>query len=264
MKKILFPTLMLLIGLITLSFTPAKDGVLLRLKPSKGSTYTVNNKVSMMNMMEIQGQSMTSSQVTEIRQTLTIKDVNTKDVTIEEKVDALKLTVSQMGMVLTYDSEHPEKTSPMLAGQVDEIAEVLNKVFTNKYDVQGNLMENEEEKEDDGMQSGSAIIPLPDEEVSVGSVWNKSRTQTIGEINIKADMTYTVTKVSKKSIEISISGTISGDEDVSGSYEGTASINPETGLIIKSSVKMNASLSISEQGLTIPLTMNGTTTITVE
>jgi hypothetical protein len=263
MKKILIPSLMLLIGFITLSFTPAKDGVVLRLKPNKGATFTVNTKVSMMNMMDVQGQSITTTQVSETRQSMTVKDVNEKEVSFDEKVEALKLTISQMGMVLTYDSEHPEKTSPMLANQVDEISAVLNEVTTTKYDVQGNPVEEDEEK-DQTSQSGSAIIPLADDAISEGSTWNTHKVQDISGTKLVADMNYKVTKVSKKSIEIAITGTISGDEEVSGSYEGTASINPETGMLIKSNIKMNASLTVSQQGMTFPLTMNGTTTVTVE
>lgn len=263
MKKFIIPSLMILLGFITMSLTPAKEGVVLRLKPNKGATYKVTTKISMMNMMEVQGQSMSSTQVNENRQTITIKDINEDAVTVESKTEAMKLTISQMGMVLTYDSEHPEKTSPMLADQVDELAAALNEITTSKYDSQGNPLK-EEDEDQEGATSGSAFIPLPDEAVSVGSTWNSHKNQEVSGTKIVGDMNYTVTKISKKSIEIEVKGTISGEEGVEGSYDGTASINPTTGMVIKSSIKMNVSLTISQQGLTIPLTMNGTTNITVE
>ena len=49
-----------------------------------------------------------------------------------------------------------------------------------------------------------------------------------------------------------------------GSYEGTASINPQTGMVMNSSIKQNISMTISEQGLSIPMTMVGTTTVEVK
>lgn len=77
-------------------------------------------------------------------------------------------------------------------------------------------------------------------------------------------MTYTVTKISKKSIEIEVKGNIEGGDEASGTYDGTANIDPQTGLITSSSIKQNISTTISEQGLSIPVTINATTTVTLE
>ena len=82
---------------------------------------------------------------------------------------------------------------------------------------------------------------------------------------INAKYIYTVTAVSKKSVDVSISGTVISDSnDTNGSYEGTASINPQTGLVMNSSIKTNVSMTMSEQGMTFPVTMVGTTTIEVK
>jgi hypothetical protein len=262
MKKFLIPTLMILIGFIALSFTPAKDGVALRLNPKKGATYTIKTKASLMNLMEVQGQSMSMTQIIESRQTFSAKELNAEEVTIEGKTEAMKLTISQMGMTLTYDSEHPEKTSPMLAEQTEALSEELNKVKTAKFDLLGNMIEAEGDDEANLAQV-NAIIPLPTEPVEVGSTWTFENKQAAGSTEINATMTYTVTKISKKSIDLNVKGVVSADE-INGSYEGTASLNPQTGLLITSSIKQNISMTVSEQGMTIPLTMTGTTTITVE
>lgn len=150
----------------------------------------------------------------------------------------------------------------MLAGQTESLNEELNKPITAKLDPQGNLID--EDDESTIVQFGSAVIPLPTDPVSVGSTWTSEKTQNINDIKINAKMTYTVKKISKKSIDIDIKGTVESDEDASGSYEGTASLNPETGLITTSTIKQNFSLTVSEQGMTFPTTITGTSTITVE
>lgn len=260
MKRSIIPILLILIGLSSLSANAQKE-VTLRLNPKQGKTYTALVKNTMMNMMEVQGQTMSTTQSIETKSSFTAKEISDA-VTFEGQNDAIKLTISQMGMVLTYDSEHPEKTSPMLAGQTDELEKDLKKPFTAQYNTLGQHIDSEEESEMN--QIGSAIIPLPEEPMKVGTTWTSKKKNMVNSTEVNATMTYTVTKISKKSVEVSLSGTVEGDNETSGSYEGTASIDPETGLITKSSIKQNISLTISEQGLTIPTTISGTTTVTVE
>lgn len=261
MKKRIIPFLLILIGLSSLPLQ-AQKSITLRLNPKQGHTYTINTKASVMNLMEVQGQSMSSTQIMETRQSFSATDVNAQEVTLEGQLEAIKLTVSQMGMTLTYDSEHPEKTSPLIAGQTEEFAEEINKKGTTKLDPLANLISTD--RETGMLQLVSATIGLPEEPVQEGSSWTDQKDQEVSGISIHANMTYKVTKISKKSVEIEINGTIEAGEDVSGSYTGTASIDPATGLVINSSLKQNISMTISEQGMSIPLTMTGTTTTTVE
>jgi len=251
---------LILIGLAMISFT-AKDGVTLRLKPQQGKTYTITTKASMMMLMEVQGQTMNQQQSLETRQSFTAENVTDNESLIETQIEAMKMTISQMGMKLEYDSEHPEKTSPMLAGQTAEMDKVIKKMETVKYDALGNIIDSINLEMS---QLGAAIIQLPEEEISVGTTWVFDRTQGMGTIEINAKMTYTVTAISKKSVDVSVSGTVEGLDETNGTYEGTASINPQTGLVMNSSIKSNISMTLKEQGLTIPMTVVGNTTVEVK
>ena len=259
-KKHLIPMLIILLGLTSLSFM-AKDGVTLRLKPQQGKTYTITSKANMMTMMEVQGQMMNQQQHMETRQSFTATSVTDEESLIETQIEAIKMSISQMGMKLEYDSEHPEKTSPMLAGQTTEMGKVINKMETVKYDAMGNIIDS---LDLEMSQLGAAIPQLPEKEMSVGSTWYFDNVQNISGIEIIAKMTYTVTAISKTSVDASISGTVEGSNEISGTYEGTASINPRTGLVMNSSIKSNLSMTINEQGLSIPMTMVGTTTVEVK
>lgn len=261
MKKSIIPILFILIGMSTLPLHAQKEAVL-RLNPKEGVTYTVNTKNTMMNLMEVEGQHMSSTQTMGFRQTFTAKERNEETVTVEGQVEAIQLTVSQMGMSFTYDSEHPEKTSPMLAGQTDELESMVKVPSIVQFDVLGHHLDTVKMA---GMaESISAIIPLPEDPVKVGSTWTSRKGQNISDTVVNADMTYTVTKISKKSVEVKVEGVVEGDEEFSGTYDGTASISTETGLVTSSSIKTNLSLTVEEQGLSIPLTMTGTTTVTLE
>ena len=254
------PAMLVLVALTTLSFM-AKDGVTLRLRPQQGKTYTITNKANAMIMMEVQGQTMSMSQNVETQQTFTAKEVTDDKSVIETQIEAIKMTMSQMGMKFEYDSEHPEKTSPMLAGQTSEIEKVLKKPSTVSYDLLGNIIDT---LKLEMSQLEGVINVLPEEEVTVGSTWTFNKSQIVSGTEINAKYTYTVTDISKKSIDVSISGTVEGSDEISGTYSGTASIDPKTGFVVQSTTKSNLSMTVNEQGMSIPMTMVGNTTIEVK
>ena len=163
-----------------------------------------------------------------------------------------------MGMKLEYDSEHPEKTSPMLKGQIQEIEKSLKKPVTITYDALGKVLSD---SIDLSMNQLSMVIcEFPEEELTVGSKWSQSKEQEIGGSPLMVNMEYTITAISKKSVDVSITGNIDSKE-VTGTYNGTGSINPHTGMMTNSTMKSNVSMTINEQGMSIPVTMIGTTTI---
>ena len=264
MKKTLrrfAPVALILLGFAALSFM-AKGSITLRLKPQQDKTYTISSKSNTMMMMDVQGQTMTQSQSMEFRQTFTPKNVTDKETQFETQVEAVKMTISVMGQKLEYDSEHPEKTSPMLAGQTKDLETSLKKPAMVTYDALGNVIDS---LDLDMSQLGAAILQLPENELNVGSKWNFSKNQSISGTDITVDYTYTVTAINKKSVDVSIAGTVKGStDDISGTYDGTASINTQTGLVMNSTLKNNMSMTVSEQGLSIPVTMVVNTTIEVK
>ena len=264
MKKTInkiIPAMLVLVALTTLSFM-GKDGVTLRLKPQQGKTCTVITKANMMIMMEVQGQTMNMSQNMETRQTFTAKEVSDQQSTLETQIEAIKMTMSQMGMKFEYDSEHPEKTSPMLASQTKEIEERLHKPTDITYDALGKLVGD---SIDSSMNQLGVIIELPETEITVGSSWTTTTSQETSGMEFSADITYTVKAISKKSIDLTYTGKVNGNvADISGTYEGTASIDPQTGIMTNNSQKQNISMSMNEQGMSIPMTIVGNTTVEVK
>ena len=261
MKKTInkiIPAMLVLVALTSLSFM-GKDGVTLRLKPQQGKTCTVTTKANMMIMMEVQGQTMNMSQNMETRQTFTAKEVSDAQSTIETQIEAIKMTMSQMGMKFEYDSEHPEKTSPMLASQTKEIEERLHKPTDITYDALGKLVG------DSTVSQLGVIIELPETEITVGSSWTTTTSQETSGVEFSADITYTVKAISKKSIDLTYTGKVNGNvADISGTYEGTASIDPQTGIMTNNSQKQNISMTMNEQGMSIPMTIVGNTTVEVK
>ncbi len=259
-KKHFIPMLLVFIGLATLSFSLA-TGITLRLQPKQGQTYTATSKVNAMTMIEVQGQTMNMSQTIDIRQSYIAKEVTNEQSTFETQIEAIKMNMSQMGMKLEYDSEHPEKTSPMLAGQTSEFEKDLKKPVTVTYDAMGKIVGDDTNL--DMNQLSNVILEMPEEELTVGSKWNSKKTQTVSNTDFEVNMEYTVTAISKKSVDVSFTGNAESTE-ITGTYNGTASIDPQTGMVINSTTKSNVSMTLNEQGMSMPVTVVGTTTIEVK
>ena len=248
------------VGLATLSFI-AKDSISLRLHPEQGKTQTITSKANMMTMLEVQGQTMNQSQTMETRQTFTAKEVTESQSSFETQIEAFKMSMSVMGQKLEYDSEHPEKTNPMLAGQTKEIEESIKKPITVTYDALGHLIGDSTDLAMN--QLSHIIIELPEETLSVGSKWTSTKTQNVSGKEFKVNMEYTVIDLSKKSVDVSFTGTIDSKE-ITGNYNGTATIDPNTAIVMSSTTKTNLSMTVNEQGMSIPMTIVGTTTVEVK
>ena len=266
--KIALPILLVFIGFIAMSFTNSNDSVVLRINVKKGQSFTVKGKINQLMNINAQGMNMSVPQTIEMRQSLSIDEVNGEQITTSSSVDAFKLTMTQMGMKLTYDSEHPENNSPMLAGQTDELDKNIGKKFTTIYNNRGELLQSEEITSNFNYQTG-VIIPFPEEPVHVGSQWTQDTTMSINNIDMKAVNTYTVSEITKKTVTLTQTTTMKGDSksmamDMSMSAEGTIIIDRATGIVTKTSCKMNCSMTIEEQGMKIPMTMSMTTESTVE
>ena len=214
MKKVIIPIVLLVVALTALSFTAGK-GITLRLRPQKGATYEIESKTSQTTVMKIQGQTIRSTQTVDGRQTLNVKEVSDSQNVFETQIKAVKMAVSTMGMTFTYDSDHPESNSPMIADQASEIEKILNKPTTVTYNELGY---NANQDDLEMSQLGNVIIELPEEELQVGSQWNYVKTQSVSDFEIKINMTFTVTSISKKSVDVSFAGTIDS-KDITGSYE---------------------------------------------
>lgn len=252
--------LLVFVGLATLSFTLA-TGTTLRLQPKQGQTYTATSKVNAMTMIEVQGQTMNMSQSIEVSQSAIAKEVTKEQSVFETQIETIKMTMSQMGMKLEYDSEHPEKTSPMLAGQTGEFEKSLKKPVTVTYDALGKIVGDDTDL--DMNQLSNIIIELPENELTVGSKWTSKKSQTVSNTDFDVNMEYTVTAISKKNVDVSFTGSADSKE-VTATYNGTASIDQQTGMVMSSTTKSNVSMTINEQGMSMPITVVGTSTVEVK
>lgn len=235
----------------------ANDSVLLRLKPQVGKTMTINMKSSQIMTMNVQGQSIANSQTIESKTEMTATNITADSIFCTAKMKSMKMTQSAMGMTMTYDTEHPEDANPMLAGAMKPFQDAIDKELQVVFDPLSKTMKMPSEN----IPNISATYPV--EAVSVGSQWTADNTQNIAGTDIVMTATYTVTKITKKETTVNVESVIKSDI-ASGTNSGSMVIDNATGLTKTSTIKTNMSLTISEQGLSIPTTVTATTTLNIE
>lgn len=252
---------MIIVALAAMSFTIG-NSILLRLNLKEGSQYTIRMKATMLTTMNIQGQSINSNQTIEASQSLCVKKASDNENILESEIQTFKMSQSQMGMNFSYDSEHPEKASPMIAAAAKGIENDLHKPFTITFDNCGTTSDINEELSINYLRT--VVMELPKDEIQVGSTWSNTTIKDLQGQDVEVAMTYTVKEITKKNIVINIDGDINSTEGVTGTYEGTATISIQTGLVTSCSMKQNISMTMSEQGLSIPMTISGSTNTTLE
>ncbi len=256
MKKHITIILSAIVALTMVSFM-ANDSVLLRLKPQVGKTMTINMKSSQIMTMNVQGQSIANSQTIESKTEMTATNITADSIFCTAKMKSMKMTQSAMGMTMTYDTEHPEDANPMLAGAMKPFQDAIDKELQVVFDPLSKTMKMPSEN----IPNISATYPV--EAVSVGSQWTADNTQNIAGTDIVMTATYTVTKITKKETTVNVESVIKSDI-ASGTNSGSMVIDNATGLTKTSTIKTNMSLTISEQGLSIPTTVTATTTLNIE
>lgn len=235
----------------------------LKLKLPLGRTYTISSNSSMSQTLKIQGQTMNQSINTDVKQDfITISNVD-QNVTLETWIESVKMSLSQQGgMTLRYDSDYPENTSPMLGKQVENIQRVLHVPFRVVYNEYGTLEDGSNNVEMNLLEN--VIIEIPKERLQKGSSWSMRKNKDINGTFVYVDWSYVVVSLSDESIGVNVSGNVVSSSDISGNYHGTIEIDPQLGLVVNSNIKGNVSMTLTEQGMQIPVNMITTVTTIVE
>ena len=235
----------------------------LKLKLPLGRSFTIFSNSSMNQTLKIQGQTINQSTNIDVKQDFNAIGIVDKTVTLETWIESVKMSISQQGgMTFHYDSDYPEKTSPMLVEQVEGIQKVLHVPYRVVYDEYGALDNSSDNVEMNMLEN--VIIEIPKEELKKGSSWSIRNSKDINGTLVYVDWSYVVVSLSDDNIDVNVSGKVIGSSDISGNYHGTIKINPQIGIVVNSNIKGNVSMTIIEQGLQIPVNMISTMSTIVE
>ena len=225
----------------------AQETVTLRLNYEKGANYTVSMKMSQ-NMGGIMAMNMG------IDMSIKITDVKEDVYESEMKFSKFTMDMIQGEKTMSFDSsksdEDLDDESKMMKQQMGPILEALIYAKGNNL---GEVLEIKVEPnipniKDIANQSSSVVYPK--EAIQKGSSWKMTREDK----GMKMDFIYTVNSITKESVMLDISGTVSGL--ATGKISGKMNVDKLTGIPVESTIDMD--MLASGQELKTKVTMNMT------
>lgn len=236
----------------------------LRINIQKGTSYTVSVKSNQQTTMKLMGQSVNSSQVLEYTQNITVQDVREGENEVSTSLKHVKMSQNQMGMSFSFDSDKPEDVNPMLAELMSEFMKMIDVPHVMVFDDKGNLLSADTSDNTTNLVSAQqVIIELPQEPITKGGSWTTKKDMSVSDLKMEASYKYIVQDMDKKKIVVEFAGEISGI-DANGTCAGNITLNRNTCIVSQINMTQDISMTVEEQGLTIPVRMKSTTDIIVK
>jgi hypothetical protein len=239
MKKLL-----ILFLVISANLIQAQDSVLLRLNYEKGANYGVSMEISQ-EMGAVMSMGMT------IEMDIKILDVTKDTYDSEMSFTSMTMDMLQGGNIMSFDSsksdEELDEAGKMMKAQMGPM---LKAVVFAKGNNLGEVIEAKVEPNVLGMEdiaNQSSNVVYPKEAIKVGSTWSTTKNQKGMVLNF----IYTVKSITKESINLDLSGNVSGM--ATGTISGSMVIERKSGIPLDSQINMD--MSVSGQELKTKVTM---------
>lgn len=263
------------------------EAVELNLNVAKGDAFICKMAIDQKVSTSALGVNMNIDQIMEITQTLSVEDVTDGTITFKNVMDRfyMKQSMPMMPQPLEFDTDHPEKTGPMgtmgiyfskmkgLTYRIEmdkhgkirssNMDEVYRKMGLDSLSVQGgNNSDNNAEK---------YLNELPDKPVRKGDTYVvENENAGFGSFGTKS--TYTVKEITSETVGLDVLVEfIKGKEtpgnmfkSAKGTQKGTVTVDRKTGMTLKSELKQDFDMVISNSGLEMPMKTSGTVVFTCE
>lgn len=229
--------LILLLFVVSANMSLAQDSVLLRLNYEKGADYDIAMTVS-------QEMGTAMSMGMGITMNMKITDVDEATYSSEMKFTKMTMDMLQGGNAMSFDStksdEDLDEAGKQMKTQMQPMLEALMYAKGNNL---GEILEIKIEPNVMGMEDiakQSSSVVYPKEAVKVGDSW----TMTKEEQGMKMDFVYTVNSITDNTVNLDISGEVSGM--ALGKITGDMQIDRASGIPLDSNINMLMNLSGQE------------------
>jgi hypothetical protein len=178
------------------------------------------------------------------------------------------------GMELNYNSEDESTWTGMGAQIADQFNKIIGVSINFGMDNKGNIVEidlSELKGVDDltnNLTSGSNFALYPKGDIKVGETWERN-IKPLKDSEMRVFMKYTLLKITKKQVIISLDGTLSGnvvdgtEVKLDGTTGGELIVDRNTGMLVNSTMDIDLTIEIEQQGMKIPANIVSTSATTV-
>jgi hypothetical protein len=250
---------------------PGKDSISFQYNLKEGQVYKVVYDMKNTMLTEMMGMSVDIKQDMVMYHSMQVSgpdDENTY--TLLNTIDRISISQEIMGMAASYDSQNPVgSTDPMASELKKAFDNLVGEVITMRIDNKGTIIESDyvEVMSTSSMGGGFSLdnsqtwfTIFPEKKLIPGDLWETTITLGDEEYQMTSITEYALKSCSKKSAAIEFTTTFGSPEgskmkDLSGNSTGKMTINPKTGLTIEMDYLMKLKITIEEEDLKIPLSM---------
>lgn len=237
MKKLLIIALFIVGNVLCV----AQESVVLKYNYKKGDKYVM--EMSFKQNMGLAGQ--TSMMLTA---NMNVNESSKEQFKLANNIKRVVANMSQGGKSVNYDSNKKDSELDAEGKKLKtQFASVLKSTSYTTFDSRGKILKVTVEPSIPGANTNQGLMTysvFPEEAVKVGSTWTND--QDIQGMKLK--MVYTVSKITSKSVETTISGSIN-IMGISGKITGAATFDRKTG----NTDYMKMDTSVSMQGMTMSM-----------
>ena len=274
MKSIISRMTIVIVIMFTITIANAQKAVELTYNLNVGDKYEFNTELNQDISFDANGQTMTLEQVMSFQMGTQVISIADGLITQDLKFDKVSMNQQIFGMELNYNSEDESTWTGMGAQIADQFNKIIGLSINFGMDNKGSIEQIDLSKVkgvDDltnNLTSGSNYALYPEGKIKVGESWEKNIKPLKGS-EMKVFIKYTLLKITKKQVVISLDGTLSGnvvdgtEVKLDGVTEGELIVDINTGMLVNSTMDIDLTIEIEQQGMKIPANIISTSTTTV-
>jgi hypothetical protein len=260
--------------MFTITIANAQKAVELTYNLNVGDKYEFNTELNQDISFDANGQTMTLEQVMSFQMGTQVISIADGLITQDLKFDKVSMNQQIFGMELNYNSEDESTWTGMGAQIADQFNKIIGVSINFGMDNKGNIVEidlSELKGVDDltnNLTSGSNFALYPKGDIKVGETWERN-IKPLKDSEMRVFMKYTLLKITKKQVIISLDGTLSGnvvdgtEVKLDGTTGGELIVDRNTGMLVNSTMDIDLTIEIEQQGMKIPANIVSTSATTV-
>ena len=247
----------------------AQKSIMLKYNLKAGQQFSNESSIEQTIQFEAMGQKATLDQDMDFYMTNAVDSVENGNITQSSTIDRVVMDQQIFGMSLKYDSEDSTTfNSPMGPEFADQMNKIIGTKVVSTINERGQLQRMDASafgaagEMSNSLNTGNNYATYPDYKVKVGDSWEESLTP-METSNMAVQVTYTLAKVSRKQAVISLEGVLSANElnpevdgELNGTMKGEMTVNRKTGMVIESSIQLDMTMEIEQNGMKFPATVS--------
>jgi len=271
MKTKLNLLLVLSVLLISGSFNGvvAQKSIELKYNLKAGDQFATVSQIEQTIQFEAMGQKVTLDQDMAFYMTNDVDSV--KDGLITQRTTFNRIVMDQQifGMEIKYDSDDSTTfNSPMGTEFADQMNKLINASVTSVMDDRGQVKDMDLSalgtagEMPSSVTTGNNYAVYPDHKVKVGESW-ESELETQETTKMAVKMVYTLKKATRKEALLDMKGDLSANLDnpdasgnLAGTITGTMTVDRKTGMVKESSIQMDMTMDVEQNGASFPATVS--------